>query len=430
MDSSTALNIIAGIVFGATLVWAWQRGSQAKKQASVQHIAEKLKQTEAQLDLEHDKVAYRDEQIMRLKEELAGKRTELEMLEQRFAEKKQEIDEYQKRFYNEFELLTKKIFTDNTERISIKNRENLAQILNPLNDKLKDFEKKIQDVYDKEAQQRFSLKEEIKRLAEINQGLGKEARDLSSALRSDTKIQGNWGEMILERILEKSGLVKNREYIVQYSDNTDEGKRIQPDVLINYPDNRSLIIDSKVSLLSYANYANASTDEESAKALVDFQKSVKAHINSLKSKNYQQIYQLGEVDFIMMFIPIEAAYLLLVHEASELWDYAYENRIVIISPTNLLPAVNLIYGMWRVHYQSENVMEIARQSGALYDKFAGLVSDFNDLGKKLDAAQGSFNAISNKLSEGRGNIISRVEQLKELGAKAKKEIPTIQKKLE
>lgn len=257
-------------------------------------------------------------------------------------------------------------------------------------------------------------------MAELNQQVSREASNLTKALKGDTKARGSWGEVILESILEKSGLVKDREYFVQASFSDDHGKKVQPDVIVAYPGDRSVVIDSKVSLLAYERYVS---EEEQEKALKDHLQSVRNHIRNLSGKNYQHIYQIKSLDFVMLFMPIEPAYYLAIQYDTELWSYAYDKRILLISPTNLIAALKMIESMWRQEYQSKNVMEIARQSGALYDKFEGLLSDLVDIGKKLDSAQNSYKSSMTKLAEGKGNLISRVEQIKKLGAKTKKTLP-------
>jgi DNA recombination protein RmuC len=295
--------------------------------------------------------------------------------------------------------------------------------LKPLGEKIKEFEKKVDDVYVKEAQQRFSLKEEVKRLAELNQQVSIEARNLTQALKGQSKTQGGWGEMILENILERSGLVKDREYIVQKSFTDKDGKRLQPDVVISYPGEKNVVIDSKVSLTAYEKFASSEIKEERDAALKEHLISVRKHIDELHSKNYQHIYELNSLDFVMMFMPVEPAFLLAIQHDPGLWNYAYDKGILLISPTNLIAALKMVASMWLQEYQSRNVMEIADQSGKLYDKFVSLVEDLIDVGKKLKTTQLSYENSMKKLSEGKGNLVSRVENIKKLGAKASKALP-------
>ena len=296
-------------------------------------------------------------------------------------------------------------------------------MLKPLGEKIRDFEKKIGDAYDKEAQQRFSLKEEVKRLAELNKKIAEDAENLTRALKGDSKSQGNWGEMILESILERSGLAKDREYVVQPSFQGDDGRRMQPDVVVTYPGNHSVIIDAKVSLTAYERLVDAPGPELREKYLKEHLNSIRNHITELSNKNYLDIYQVQSLDFIMMFLPVEPAYLVAIKEDPEIWNYAYDRRILLISPTNLLAALKMIASLWRQEHQNKNALEIARQSGDLPDKFYALLSDLNDLGNRLKLTQKSYDDAINKLSEGKGNLIRRAQRIEELGAKTKKKLP-------
>ena len=281
----------------------------------------------------------------------------------------------------------------------------------------------MEETYDKESQQRFSLKEEVKRLAELNQQVSKEASSLTKALKGESKTQGNWGEVILESILERTGLRKGYEYTVQDSFTTDVNQRFQPDVIVHYPGERSIIIDSKVTLTAYDNYIAAENEEEQLAALKAHLVSVKNHINELASKNYQDIAEIKTLDFVVLFMPVEPAYLLAIQNEPQLWNYAYEKRILLISPTNLIAVLKMIESLWKQEYQSRNVFEIARQGGELYDKFAGLIEDLTDIGNKLDQTRKSYESSMNKLATGKGNLVGRVQKLKELGVKTRKTLP-------
>jgi DNA recombination protein RmuC len=300
---------------------------------------------------------------------------------------------------------------------------NLDEILKPLGEKIKEFEKKVEETYDKEAQQRFSLKEEVRRLAEMNQLLSEEARNLTRALKGDTKTQGNWGEMILESILEKSGLIRDQQYWVQPTFTSDEGSRLRPDVVILYPGNRSIVVDSKVSLTAYERYISAETTEEQQMALREHILSVRRHIDELAKKQYQNIPELRTLDFVMLFIPIEPAYLLLMQHETNIWNEAYDKRILLMSPTNLIAALKMIESIWRQEKQNRNAEEIARVGGELYDHLTRFVDELIELGKKLQMAQQHYQTSMQRLSQGRGNIIKRAEQLKALGAKTSKSFP-------
>ncbi|MCX6283590.1 MAG: DNA recombination protein RmuC, partial [Bacteroidetes bacterium] len=346
-----------------------------------------------------------------------------EGLNEKLVTLKKDLESLQENFRNEFKNLANDILEEKTKKFTEQNRTKLDEILKPLCEKIREFEKKVEDTYDKESKQRFSLEKEIKNLAELNQQISKEANNLTHALKGQAKTQGNWGEIILESILEKSGLVRGREYSVQASFTNAEGKRLQPDVIIAYPGDRSLVVDSKVSLLAYERYATAETKEEQDKALKEHMLSVRAHINDLGSKNYQDLYQLKSLDFVMLFMPIEPAYLIALQAEPDIWQFAYERRVLLISPTNLIAALRMISNLWRVENQNKNALEIAKQSADLLDKFVGFLEDLEDVGRKLDSTRQSFDASMNKLSTGKGNLIRRAEKIKELGAKPAKEIP-------
>lgn len=414
------LFLITGILVGAVAVWLAGKfryeGKQNISKERLKGLSEIIEKTQKELE-------DREKEVIELNRQVSARDVEFRNLNEKLQDQKNEIEKLHEKFRIEFKNLANEIFDEKSKKFTEQNKIKLDEILKPLSEKLRDFEKKVEETYDKEAQQRFSLKEEVKRLAELNQQVSREASNLTKALKGDTKARGSWGEVILESILEKSGLVKDREYFVQASFSDDHGKKIQPDVIVAYPGDRSVVIDSKVSLLAYERYVSGEDKNEQEKALKDHLQSIRNHIRNLSGKNYQHIYQIKSLDFVMLFMPIEPAYYLAIQYDTELWSYAYDKRILLISPTNLIAALKMIESMWRQEYQSKNVMEIARQSGALYDKFEGLLSDLVDIGKKLDSAQNSYKSSMTKLAEGKGNLISRVEQIKKLGAKTKKTLP-------
>lgn len=414
------LFLITGILVGAVAVWLAGKfryeGKQNISKERLKGLSEIIEKTQKELE-------DREKEVIELNRQVSARDVEFRNLNEKLQDQKNEIEKLHEKFRIEFKNLANEIFDEKSKKFTEQNKIKLDEILKPLSEKLRDFEKKVEETYDKEAQQRFSLKEEVKRLAELNQQVSREASNLTKALKGDTKARGSWGEIILESILEKSGLVKDREYFVQASFSDDHGKKVQPDVIVAYPGDRSVVIDSKVSLLAYERYVSGEDKNEQEKALKDHLQSIRNHIRNLSGKNYQHIYQIKSLDFVMLFMPIEPAYYLAIQYDTELWSYAYDKRILLISPTNLIAALKMIESMWRQEYQSKNVMEIARQSGALYDKFEGLLSDLVDIGKKLDSAQNSYKSSMTKLAEGKGNLISRVEQIKKLGAKTKKTLP-------
>jgi DNA recombination protein RmuC len=365
----------------------------------------------------------KEETILGLNRQVATLTSEKNRLIEDLKTKQLAIEESEEKLRTAFKNLANEILEEKTQKFTEQNRTKLEEILKPLGEKIISFEKKVDEAYHNESKERFSLVNEIKRLAELNQQISQEASNLTQALKGQAKTRGNWGEIILESILEKSGLVKDREYFVQQSFTNAEGKRLQPDVIISYPGERSVIIDSKVSLNAYERYSSSEIKEEQDMALREHLQAIRNHINDLSSKNYQDLYQIKSLDFVMMFLPIEPAYMLAIQSDPNLWNFAYERRILLISPTNLIASLKMIANLWRVEYQNKNAVEIARQSGELFDKFKGFVDDLEDIGKKLTATRSSYDDAMNKLSSGKGNLIRRAEKLKELGVKPEKKLP-------
>jgi DNA recombination protein RmuC len=292
-----------------------------------------------------------------------------------------------------------------------------------LQDKIQLFEKKVEDTHKESIDYHAALRQQILGLREMNIQMSKETINLTKALKGDSKMQGNWGELVLERVLEKSGLEKGREYEVQQAFTTDEGNRVFPDVVINLPDGKKMIVDSKVSLTAYEKFINEEDDELKSNFLKEHVNSIKRHVEQLGNKNYQDLYQIESPDFVLLFIPIEPAFAMALNEDTSLYNKAFEKNIVIVTPATLLATLRTIDSMWTNQKQQENALEIARQAGALYDKFEGFVADLIKIGKKIDESKVEYAGAMNKLVEGKGNLISSVERLKKMGAKAKKALP-------
>lgn len=326
----------------------------------------------------------------------------------------------------EFQNLANKIMEEKSEKFTQQNKNNMETLMNPLREQLKDFRKKIEDTYDKESKDRISLYEQILNLQKLNTQLSEDAHNLTKALKGSSKTQGNWGELVLERILEQSGLEKGREYETQSSfsqnDSDSKQKRYQPDVLIHLPENKSIVVDSKVSLTAYEQFCSAEDENEKKKFLKEHVNSIKKHINGLSEKTYQDIELVNTLDFVVMFMPIEAAFLLAMQEDKELYRYAMDKNIFIVSPSNLLVMLRTIHHTWRNEKQNQNAQRIAENAGKLYDKFVGFVEDMDDIGKKIIQTQKSWESGMNKLQHGSGNLIKRTEELKKLGAKANKSL--------
>jgi len=392
---------------------------------------------EQELAREHERASYLQDTSHRLEQQLAQKQEHLEAARQDLAAVQTQLhhqkqlltssqEEWQKnreRYDAEFQKLANQIFEEKSKRFTEQNKVQLDALLNPLHSRIKEFEKRIADGQRYESEQRISLREEVRQLATMNKRVSEEANNLVRALKGDVKKQGNWGEMILEKILEHSGLRKGHEYHVQAAHADSQGNRLQPDVVIDYPGNRQVVIDAKVNLLAYERYVSADDKAERHKALDEHVLALKRHIQQLSNKRYQDIYQLATLDFVMLFVPIEPAYMAALSHDDALWEYAYERKILLISPTNLMASLKLIATMWQQEHQKQHVQEIAKQSGALYDKFVGFVEDLQDVGFKIQAVERAYDGALNKLSTGKGNLVSRVERIRELGAKSKKELP-------
>lgn len=361
------------------------------------------------------------------KEELIATNTRLETefknSEVRLKENKEELDKLQEKFTKEFENLANKILDEKSTKFTEQNKENLKTILNPLQEKIKLFEDKVDKTHKESIDYHAALRQQILGLKEMNLQMSKETLNLTKALKGDSKTQGNWGELVLERVLEKSGLEKDREYFVQESHVNDEGKRVLPDVVIHLPDNKRMVIDSKVSLTAYEQYVNAEDETESNQQLKEHIASLKRHVIQLSEKKYEDIYKIESPDFVLLFVPIEPAFAVALKQDTNLYNQAFEKNIVIVTPTTLLATLRTIDTMWNNEKQQRNAIEIARQAGALYDKFSGLLSDLIGIGKKIDASKSDYNAAMNKLVEGKGNLITSVEKLKKMGAKTKKSLP-------
>lgn len=393
------------------------------------NLSSALASVNAKLDSANANIKTLENDIAQLKSDLKTKTDEFNDANKKVAEltannnslnekletQKGEIENLRKQFNIEFENIANKILDEKTQKFTELNKENLTTILKPLGDNIEIFKKKVEEVYDKESKERFSLGKEVAKLVELNQKISEEANNLTNALKGSAKTQGDWGQMILENILEKSGLVKDREYFVQeylkdedgnYLKNED-GSKMQPDVIVAYPDNRKVIIDSKVSLTAYTRFTATSDKMEQKRAVDEHLKSIRKHIDELSNKNYQDF--APTLDFVMMFVPNEPAYLLALQHDSELWHYAYNKRILLISPTNLIAALKLIVDLWKREYQNRNAQEIAERGAALYDKFVGFVDNLNDIGANLEKTQKSYNAAFGQLKDGRGNLIGQAE---------------------
>ena len=367
-------------------------------------------------------------QLERNKSEELGKRiskaeVEFRNLMEKLTTQKAEMEELQNKFTTEFENVANKILKNHSEEFTKTNVKNIGEILNPLKEKLGEFEKKVNDAYDKELRDKVSLREEVKKLYELNTKISDDANNLTKALKGDSKKQGNWGEFVLEKILERSGLTKGIEFEMQVSVKSDEGKRYQPDVVVFLPEKKHIIIDAKVSLTAYERLVNANEEEERKRYMNEHILSIRRHIKELSEKNYQSAKDMNSPDFVLLFIPIESSFGVAVQADQQLFNDAWTNKIVIVSPSTLLATLQTISSIWKQENQTRNAMEIAKQGGALYDKFVGFVNDLEKIGKNVHQVQESYDEAMKKLSTGSGNLINKAESIRKLGVKTSKRLP-------
>ena len=354
---------------------------------------------------------------------LAKAEVEFANLREKLATQKQEMEELQKKFTTEFENIAHKILKQNSQEFTQVNQKNISEILTPLREKIQLFEKKVEDTYEKGLKDQTDLKAELKKLHDLNMKISDEANNLTRALKGDVKKQGNWGEVILERILERSGLTEGREYEKQFSVMAENGSRLQPDVVIHLPDQKHIIVDSKVSLVAYERLVNSTEESDRLKHIKDHLLSIKSHIKLLGDKHYQSAPGMNSPDFVLLFVPIESSFSVAIEADQDLFSYAWDNKVVIVSPSTLLATLRTIASIWQQENQTRNAMEIARQGGALYDKFVNFIVDLEKIGNNIDQTRRNYDLAMNKLNDGRGNLIRSAEKLRELGAKASKELP-------
>ena len=401
-----------------------------KTKSSLSDLVAREQHLSKDVDLLNQRLRDSEERKTRLqteKEQLGNQivryESDLENLHLKNREQKEEVEKLQEKFTKEFENLANKILEEKSLKFTERNEKNIKAILTPLNEKIQLFEKKVEESQKESISIHAALKEQLLNLQSQNLKITQEAENLTKALKGDSKMQGNWGELVLERVLEKSGLEKDREYSVQQSFTLEDGTRVLPDVIINLPDGKKMIVDSKVSLTDYERFVNADDDEQQEKFLKDHINSLRRHVDQLSAKKYEDLYEMESPDFVLLFIPIEPAFAIAINQDNALYNKAFEQNIVIVTPSTLLATLRTIDSMWNNEKQQRNAIEIARQAGALYDKFEGFVGDLTKVGKKMDDAKNEYKGAMNKLVEGRGNIITSIEKLKKMGAKAKKSIP-------
>ncbi len=423
--------LIVGIIVGFALAFLFLK---SKGESAIGASSEKAKLLEANVqELKNEqrlltentesKLAEERNRATKLSGELATAKADNNNLLQKLLEQKTELEELNQKFTKEFENLANRIFEEKSQKFSDQNKNNLDIILNPFKERLKEFEQKVDTAYKTESAERITLKTEIKNLVELNKQISEEANNLATALKGDNKQQGNWGELILEKILENSGLKKDEDYKTQVTDTNGEGNKIKPDVVIFLPDNKHIIVDSKVSLVAYEQCVNAVNDEDRQRFLKAHLESLRSHVRILSEKNYYTASTLQSPEFVLLFVPIESSFSLAVQGDAELFYYAWDKKIVIVSPSTLFATLRTIASVWKQERQTRNALEIAEEGGKLYDKFVSFYEDLVKVGKKMDDAKGDYSEAMKKLYEGTGNLVRRAEKMRELGAKTVKQLP-------
>lgn len=430
------------MVVGALMAWLLARQSHATKMAELREkclglekdaasLNEKLQWISAGKDKAETALAEERKVNGTIGQELARKEANLQSLAEKLASQKSELEELNNKLTTEFENIANKILRVNSQEFTQVNLTNIGNIINPFKEKIEKFEKKVEETYEKGYKDQGDLRLELKKLYELNNRISEEANNLTRALKSDTKKMGNWGELILDRILEQSGLAKGEEYFTQYSDKNDEGTQIRPDVVVLLPDKKHLIIDSKVSLLAYDNYVNTEDETERERFLKLHLESVRNHIKGLSEKDYQTASSLDSPDFVLLFMPIEPAFHLAIQNDQELFYYAWQKKIVIVSPTTLLATMKTVESIWKHEKQTRNAMEIAKQGKSMLEKFNNFLADMERLGNQIETLKGTYDQAHKKLKSGKGNLVSQADKLVRLGVKTEKSLPsTFQPELE
>ena len=443
MTLTLILFVIVSLLSGIILGWLLQNAKinplKAKLQEAERGMMEKTSDLASLQRMEMEKMELLKKHITDLEQQLITEReknfqlgSKLAKAEEqnlsltdKLAQQKQEVEDISKKFLTEFENLAGRILKQNTTDFTLSNQKNISDILNPLKEKITAFEKQVHETYEKGIKDQTDLKAELKKLQDLNLNISKEANDLTKALKGDTKKQGNWGEFVLERILERSGLTKGMEYETQFTTRNEDGEMIRPDVIVKLPENKHIVIDSKVSLKAYEQYVNGDTAEEKDRYIKLHVESIKGHVKGLSDKSYAHADAINSPDFVLMFMPIESSFSIAVQTDLELFNFAWDRRVVIVSPSTLLATLKTIESIWKREKQTQNAIEIATEGGKLYDKFVGLVDDLKKMGNQLDTVQKTYKDASGKLYLGSGNLIGKVDKLRQLGAKTAKNLPEI-----
>jgi len=429
-----AVYLLLGFVLGGIAIWLVQHYRFASKRLVPPSEVDDLKSAKTALETERhilqqenenlkSQLSSKQEEIIGLNQELSREKAERRSVQEKLDDHSKELESIQQRFQKEFENLANKIFDDKSEKFKKQNVETLDQIIKPLNKDITEFKKKVEETYVSESKDRVALKEQIGVLAKLNQQMSEDATNLTKALKGDSKTQGTWGEFRLETVLESVGLERGKEYLYQESYKDEDGKRLQPDVVVNLPGNKHFVIDAKVSLTAYEKYCSAINEDEQKKALREHLESINSHILSLNAKDYQSLYQIASPDYVFMFIPVEPAFNLALQNSPNLFNSSFDKGIVLVTPSTLLVTLRTVEYIWRQEKHNRNAEEIAQRSGDLYDKFVGFAEQLQKIGNNIRKTQESYDDAMNKLKDGKGNLIRRAELIRSLGAKTKKTMP-------
>ncbi len=413
------LQLLLGAAVGAAIAWLLAKSGSANELSAVREAGNnattRLSLTEKQLS---DSESARNS----LQSDFSRLSTDYARLEAQYSIHKQEVSELRERFRADFENLAQKILDEKTSKFTEQNKTNLDQVLGPLRENLTRFEKQVNDAFTMETREKATLREQIQQLAVMNQQMSTDAMNLVKALKGDNKAAGNWGEVILERLLEQSGLQEGVNYVAQGSFRDEEGRSNMPDVVITLPSDKHIVVDSKVSLLSYSEWVAADSDEDRQRAEKAFATSVWSHVRGLSDKNYTKLYGINSPDFVLLFMPIEPAYAMVLRADSSLWQNAYDRKIIIVSPTTLMATLTTVANIWRQEQGIKNAEKIAEEAGKLYDKLYGFIEEFEKVGKQMETMRNTYLSADNRLRVGTGNVVRRAEAMKKLGAKTTKSI--------
>lgn len=422
-----ATGIVSGFLIGFIIIQLYNKNKFLSKEKMLENQISVLQSKNEGLETELTDLKIEFQKEIESRERAVQQnvkyQSDFDHLSEKLDNERKQMEELQKKFTIEFENIAHKILKQNTLEFNQTSVKNMGELINPLKEKIKDFEKKVEDTYKQGLKDQTDLKLELRKLHELSLALDKDAKDLTKALKSDSKKQGNWGEVILERVLERSGLIKGEEFFMQFTGKSEDGTISRPDVVIRLPEEKHLVIDSKVSLTAYTEFASADTDSQRDILLKRHLDSIRKHVKELSDKNYASILGINSPDFVLMFLPIEPAFGLAVQNDHELFNYAWQQKVVIVSPTTLLATLRTVASIWKYEKQSQNAIEIAKRGGLLYDKFVNFVKDLEDVGKSLAGAEKAYNEAHKKLVSGRGDLINQAEQLKTMGVITKKSLP-------